>query len=47
MHEMQNDFQIVDHEIEDHTNVSAAFGVRRKPMRFNKTRMRQVLFECA
>ena len=45
--EMQNDLEIVDHQIEHDADVGAAIRVRRKPMRLDETRMSQTLFECA
>ena len=45
--EMQNDFQVVDHEIEHDTDVGAAIRKRRKPMRFDETRMGQTCLERA
>ena len=44
---MQNDFQVVDHEIEHDADVGAAIRERRKPMRFDETRMGQPCFERA
>ena len=44
---MQNDFEIVNHQIEDDTDVGAAIWVRRETMRFDKTRMGQSRFERA
>src|SRR5206468_4526746 len=45
-HKVQNNFQIMDHQIEDDTDIGAALGVRRKPMRFNEPGMGQMRFEC-
>src|SRR4030095_1732387 len=44
---MQNDFQVVDHEIEDDANVSAAIWKRRKAMRLDEARMGQARLERA
>src|SRR5690348_13392014 len=44
---MQNDFEIMDHEIQNDTNVCAAFRIRAEPMRFNKPRVRQISFKSA
>ena len=45
--EMQNDFRVVDHEIEHDADVGAAIWKRRKAMRFDETRMGQARFERA
>ena len=42
---MQNDFQIVNHEIEHDTNLLAAIRIWGKTMRFDETRMGQSLFQ--
>src|SRR6266516_875970 len=44
-HEMQNNFQIMDHQIENDTDVGTAFRVRPEPMRFDEPRMRQIFFK--
>ena len=44
---MQNDFQIVDHEIEHDADVGAAIWIRRKAMRFDEARMGQPRLERA
>ena len=44
---MQNDFQVVDHEIEHDTDVGAAIWKRRKAMRFNEARMGEQCLERA
>src|SRR5438309_224565 len=44
---MQNDFQIVNHQIENNTDLRAAIWIRREAMRFDKTRMTQALFQRA
>ena len=43
---MQNDFEVVNHKIENHADISAAIRVRRKPVRLDETRMHQVRFQC-
>src|SRR4029434_9753914 len=45
--EMQNNFQIVDHQIEHDADVGAAVWIRRKAMRLDKSRMRQARIETA
>src|SRR5712691_7433106 len=44
---MQNDFQVVNHEIEHDTDVGAPIWKRREPMRLDKARMRQTRLERA
>ena len=46
-HEMQNDFQIVDHQIKHDPDIGAAVGIRGKAVRFDETRMRQSRFKRA
>src|SRR6185437_10632571 len=41
----QNDFQNMDHQVKEDTDIGAAFGVRREPMRFNEPWMGQMRFE--
>ena len=36
---MQNNFQIMDHEIENHTDIRAALRIRGKPMCLDETRV--------
>ena len=45
--EMQNDFEIVNHEIEDDADIGAAIGKRREPMRLDETRMSESCLERA
>ena len=45
--EMQNNFQIVNHEIEHDADVGAAIRKRRKPVRLDEARMRQARLERA
>ena len=44
---MQNNLEIMDHEIEHHPDVGAALRVRREPMRFDKTRMGEAFLQRA
>ena len=46
-HEVQNNLEIVNHEIEHDADVRAAFRIRREPVRFDKARMRQSFLERA
>src|SRR5437588_8795425 len=46
-HKMQNNFEVVDHQIENDANVGAAIWIRREPMRFDKARMGESCFERA
>ena len=46
-YKMENDLQVVDHQIEYDADIRAAFRVRREPMRFYKSRMGQMFFERA
>ena len=45
--EMQNNFEIVNHEVEHDPDVGAAIWERRKPMRFDEARMGQARFQRA
>ena len=45
-HEVQNDFYIMDHEVEDHANIRAAIRVGRKPSDLQKTRILQLRLQC-
>src|SRR5213082_3103598 len=42
---MQDDFQIMNHQIENDTNVGATLRVRPEPVRFDEPRMRQMFFK--
>ena len=44
---MQNNLEIVDHEIEDDADIGAAIRVRREPMGFDETRIGQAFFQRA
>ena len=44
---MQYHFQVVNHQIENNTDICAAIGIGRKAMCLNETRMRQSRLECA
>ena len=44
---MQNDFQIVNHQIEHNPDLGAAIWIRREAMCFDETRMGQALFQRA
>ena len=44
---MQNDFEIMDHKIENHTDIGAALRIRRKSMCFYETRVGQMFLERA
>ena len=44
---MQNDFEIVNHQIEHDADVGAAIWIRRESMRFDETRMHQSRLERA
>src|SRR5947209_8833345 len=44
---MQNDLEIVNHQIEHDADVGAAIWIRRESMRFDETRMRQSRLERA
>ena len=45
--EMQNDFEIVDHQVEHDSDIGAAIRIRRKPMRLDEARIRQAFFQRA
>ena len=44
---MQNDFEIVDHQIEDDADVRAAVRIRRKPMGLDEARIGEPFFQRA
>src|SRR5215471_18613854 len=46
-YEMENDLQIVNHQIEYDAYIRAALCIRREPVRFYKSRMGQMFFERA
>src|SRR5438552_5917229 len=46
-HQMQNDLQIMNHQIEDDSDIGAAIRIGRESMCFDKSRMSEPLLECA
>jgi hypothetical protein len=42
---MENHFEIMDHEVENHTDVGAAPGISRKPVRLDETGPGQLFLE--
>src|SRR5947208_17096274 len=46
-YKMENDLEVVDHQIEYDADIRGAFRVRREPIRYYNSRMGQMFFERA